>query len=92
MSHFSIEDNLKMLVRMTTNLTKRLEVIENNLNKPAKVFTTDEVAQKFQVHPQTVRTWVKDGKLSYIPNTRYRFSIHHLNEFTSRSNKYENLI
>jgi excisionase family DNA binding protein len=47
---------------------------------------TTDVARFFDVQPQTIRKWVREGWLTFVrlPNGRYRFRRGDLERFTAR--------
>ena len=48
-----------------------------------KLLTTPQVAQIFNVTPQAVQGWIRDGKLKagHTPGGRYRVSLEEVNRF-----------
>ncbi|MFW5895426.1 MAG: helix-turn-helix domain-containing protein [archaeon] len=53
-----------------------------------KYFTVKQVADKLQVHPQTIRRKIKSGEMeSYLVGNKYRISKKQLKEYIENTNK-----
>lgn len=54
-----------------------------------KLYTPEEVAARYRVHPKTIERWVRVGRLSGLKlgtdrNSKYRFSQSDLDAFEAR--------
>lgn len=57
-----------------------------------ELFTTEEVAKRYRVHPKTIIRWVREGRLSGIklgnaPNCEYRFTKSDLAAFEAQGRR-----
>lgn len=55
-----------------------------------KLYTINEIAAMVRVTPQTVRSWIRNGKMGALKvHGSYRLTKVHLQEFLDRSNEME---
>lgn len=45
----------------------------DDLAEPERLFTVEELSERLHVHPQTVRTWIREGDIGNVTIGRYRY-------------------
>jgi hypothetical protein len=52
-----------------------------------RVYNLDQVATVLKVHIATVRKWIREGHLEYVPGTKYKCIGRHLKSFLQKTQK-----
>lgn len=75
------EEQADEISRLGTMLQNFLDADDN------RVFNPDEIADLLKVHKATVRKWIREGHLEYVPDTKYKCTGRHLKTFLQKTHK-----